>query len=135
MPGRGTARLPAHPTAWGRSPSRPRGRAVAKLNRTLTKRRDDILALSDHRDSSNDPTGIINGRFEHLRDHPSFPEPDPTTSPNHYSRPAGLHPTYTRDCEEQHIWVSAVRLHGIGGRMINKFISFSDLLFRLGLTN
>lgn len=75
VPGRGTARLPAHPTAWGRSPSRPRGRAVAKLNRTLTKRRDDILALSDHRDSSNDPTGIINGRFEHLRDHLVFRNP------------------------------------------------------------
>ncbi|SJN16926.1 Mobile element protein [Luteococcus japonicus LSP_Lj1] len=40
---------------------------VAKLGRTLTKRRDDILAFFDHQGSSNGPTEAINGRLEHLR--------------------------------------------------------------------
>lgn len=39
---------------------------VAKLGRTLTKRRDDILAFFDHTGSSNGPTDAINGRLEHL---------------------------------------------------------------------
>ena len=40
---------------------------VARLARTLTKRRDDILAFFDHTGSSNGPTEAINGRLEHLR--------------------------------------------------------------------
>ncbi|ROR53167.1 transposase [Luteococcus japonicus] len=40
---------------------------VAKLGRTLTKRRDDVLAFFDHHGSSNGPTEAINGRLEHLR--------------------------------------------------------------------
>ena len=40
---------------------------VAKLGRTLTKRRDDILAFFDHTGTSNGPTEAINGRLEHLR--------------------------------------------------------------------
>ncbi|GAA1392008.1 hypothetical protein GCM10009599_12040 [Luteococcus peritonei] len=40
---------------------------VAKLGRTLTKRRDEILAFFDHHGSSNGPTEAINGRLEHLR--------------------------------------------------------------------
>ena len=40
---------------------------VAKLGRTLTKRRDDVLAFFDHTGSSNGPTEAINGRLEHLR--------------------------------------------------------------------
>ncbi len=40
---------------------------VAKLGRTLAKRRDDILAFFDHPGSSNGPTEAINGRLEHLR--------------------------------------------------------------------
>ena len=40
---------------------------VCKLGRTLTKRRDDILAFFDHTGSSNGPTEAINGRLEHLR--------------------------------------------------------------------
>ena len=35
--------------------------------RTLTKRRDDVLAFFDHTGSSNGPTEAINGRLEHLR--------------------------------------------------------------------
>ena len=40
---------------------------VARLGRTLTKRRDDVLAFFDHTGSSNGPTEAINGRLEHLR--------------------------------------------------------------------
>lgn len=40
---------------------------VAKLGRTLTKQRDDILTFFHHTDSSNDPTEAINMRLEHLR--------------------------------------------------------------------
>ena len=40
---------------------------VAKLGRTLTKRRDDVLAFFDHTGSSNSPTQAINGRLKHLR--------------------------------------------------------------------
>lgn len=36
---------------------------IAKLGRTLTKRRDDILAFPDHTGSSNDPTEAINDRL------------------------------------------------------------------------
>lgn len=39
----------------------------ARLGRTLTKRRDDILAFFDHEGSRNGPTEAINGRLEHLR--------------------------------------------------------------------
>lgn len=40
---------------------------VAKLDRTLAKRRDDILAFFDYQGSSNGPTEAINRRLEHLR--------------------------------------------------------------------
>ncbi len=40
---------------------------VAKLGRTMAKRRDDVLAFFDHHGSSNGPTEAINGRLEHLR--------------------------------------------------------------------
>lgn len=40
---------------------------VAKLGRTLAKRRDDSLAFFDHTGSSNGPMEAINGRIEHLR--------------------------------------------------------------------
>ncbi|MFZ2259699.1 MAG: transposase [Luteococcus japonicus] len=40
---------------------------VATLGRTLTKRRDDVLAFFDHIGSSNGPTEAIHGRLEHLR--------------------------------------------------------------------
>ncbi|WP_055085945.1 ISL3 family transposase [Kocuria salsicia] len=40
---------------------------VAKLGRTLDRRRDNILAFFDHTGSSNGPTEAINGRLEHLR--------------------------------------------------------------------
>lgn len=40
---------------------------VARLGRTLTKRRDGVLAFFDHTGSSNGPTEAINGRLEHLR--------------------------------------------------------------------
>ena len=40
---------------------------VTRLGRTLTKRRDDVLAFFDHHGSNNGPTEAINGRLEHLR--------------------------------------------------------------------
>lgn len=40
---------------------------IARLGRTLTKRRDNILAFFDHTGSSNGPTEAINGHLEHLR--------------------------------------------------------------------
>ncbi|AKK10395.1 Transposase [Corynebacterium uterequi] len=46
----------------------PRGLVeVARPGRTLTKRREDILAFFDHPGSSNGPAEAINGRLEHLR--------------------------------------------------------------------
>lgn len=40
---------------------------LAKLGRTLAKRRDDVLAYFDRPHTSNGPTEAINGRLEHLR--------------------------------------------------------------------
>jgi len=40
---------------------------VCKLGRTLTKRREDILAFFDRPGTSNGPTEAVNGRLEHLR--------------------------------------------------------------------
>ncbi len=40
---------------------------VARLGRTLARRRDDVLAYFDIPGSSNGPTEAVNGRLEHLR--------------------------------------------------------------------
>ena len=40
---------------------------LARLGRTLNKRRSDVLAFFDHPGTSNGPTEAINGRLEHLR--------------------------------------------------------------------
>lgn len=40
---------------------------LARLGRTLNKRRADVLAFFDHPGTSNGPTEAINGRLEHLR--------------------------------------------------------------------
>ncbi len=39
---------------------------IARLGRTLKRRREDILAYFDHPGSSNGPTEALNGRLEHL---------------------------------------------------------------------
>ena len=40
---------------------------IARLGRTLKRRREDVLAYFDHPGSSNGPTEALNGRLEHLR--------------------------------------------------------------------
>ena len=39
---------------------------IARLGRTLKRRREDVLAYFDHPGSSNGPTEALNGRLEHL---------------------------------------------------------------------
>lgn len=43
---------------------------LAKLGRTLNKRRADVLAYFNHPGTSNGPSEAINGRLEHLRGTP-----------------------------------------------------------------
>jgi Transposase len=73
---------------------------VITLGRTLTKQAADILAYFDRLGTSNGPTEAVNGRLEHLRGTASGSATSPTTSPDHYSRPADSDPNYTLDCEE-----------------------------------
>jgi transposase len=40
---------------------------LARLGRTLHRRRAEILAYFEHRRTSNGPTEALNGRLEHLR--------------------------------------------------------------------
>jgi transposase len=40
---------------------------IARLGRTLARRRADVLAYLDHPGTSNGPTEALNGRLEHLR--------------------------------------------------------------------
>ena len=70
------------------------------LGRTLKKRAADVLAYFDRPGTSNGPTEAINGRLEHLRDPPSDFVTSPTTSPDHYWKPADSGLDYTLNHEE-----------------------------------
>lgn len=71
-----TRRIEAVGTAVTTSPVE-----VATLGRTLTRRRDDVLAFFNRTGSGNGPTEAINGRLERLRHRPRLPQPHPPHRP------------------------------------------------------
>ena len=73
---------------------------VITLGRTLKKRAADVLAYFDRPGTSNGPTEAICDTSNTPAAPPSGSATSPTTSPDHYSRPADSDPNYTLDCEE-----------------------------------